>query len=76
MIFHEPADLIHSLLFLQSAKDEAVHKSKKAAGDAAAAADATKHEAKGFGAKLWGKGQVRSRTACMHLEMSAGLART
>lgn len=44
---------------LQSAKDEASHKAKKAADNTAAAADSAKHEARGFGAKLWGKSQVR-----------------
>lgn len=48
---------------VQAAKDEASHKAKRAADDAAAKAESSKYEAKGFGARLWGKGQVRPSAA-------------
>lgn len=43
----------------QRAKEDASHAAKKAAINVETAADSAKHEAKGFGARLWGKGQVR-----------------
>lgn len=43
---------------VQATKEEASHKAKVAKNDAAGAADSAKHEARGFGAKLWGKSQV------------------
>jgi hypothetical protein len=42
----------------QRAKEDASHTGKKAAINVETAADSAKHEAKGFGARLWGKGQV------------------
>jgi hypothetical protein len=46
------------LVTLQKAKEDASHAAKKAAIDLETTADSTKHEAKGFGARLWGRGQV------------------
>ena len=43
---------------VQKAKNDAEHAAKNAAIKVDTAADSTKHEAKGFGARLWGRGQV------------------
>lgn len=44
---------------LQKAKEDVSHSAKKAAISAESAADSAKHETKGFGARLWGRSQVR-----------------
>lgn len=46
---------------LQKAEEDASHAAKTAAISAESATDSAKHEAKGFGARLWGRGQVRQR---------------
>jgi hypothetical protein len=43
----------------QKAGEDTKHAAKKAAISAETGADVVKQEAKGFGARLWGKGQVR-----------------
>jgi len=42
----------------QSAKEDAVRAAKEAAISAEAAAEEGKHRARGFGARLWGRGEV------------------
>jgi len=49
---------------LQKAKEDVSHAAKKAAISAETSAESTKHEAKGFGARLWGRGQVSMRQPC------------
>lgn len=62
------------VLSLQKAKEDVRHATKKAAINAETAADSTKHEAKGFGARLWGKGQVRHAHLAVHMSNCAGSA--
>jgi hypothetical protein len=43
---------------MQDVKEDAEHAVKSTAISAETAADVTKEKAKGFGARLWGKGEV------------------
>jgi hypothetical protein len=56
---HTPSLAFFVCLPPQRAKEDASHAAKSAAISAETAADSAKHEAKGFGARLWGRGQVR-----------------
>lgn len=63
---HLPTHTTHTTLnhsqhtHQQKAKEDTTHAAKTAAIKAESAADSAKHEAKGFGARLWGRGQVRA----------------
>jgi hypothetical protein len=54
-------------LLEQKAGEDTRHAAKKASISAETGAEVAKQEVKGFGARLWGKGQVRPFQNCMFM---------
>jgi hypothetical protein len=58
---HTQTPPTHHHLLEQKAGEDTKHAAKKASISAGTGAEVAKQEAKGFGARLWGKGQVRGQ---------------
>jgi hypothetical protein len=59
---------------LQAAKEGVEHAAKKTAIKAETAADSTAHEARGFGARLFGRGKVGAQAVSVHDSCCWGVA--